>query len=169
MMTCRERRHSHMMTSEVIMSDRLNSFSHAQYYSSALVVKPSGHHLKLTLKMQNYAKAMFKPMRWGLKPPLVIPRSLSNAVYWTLHHWRNRCKHGVHEIFLYLVMSGSRGTRRLQKTSSILLTSNDTMQRSPPFTWTGMTSASSSSVTAYHFILCSHISSHVVSTVLRCI
>ncbi|CAG04418.1 unnamed protein product, partial [Tetraodon nigroviridis] len=27
------------------------------------VVKPSGHHLKLTLKMQNYAKAMFKPMR----------------------------------------------------------------------------------------------------------
>ncbi|XP_032358051.1 pseudokinase FAM20A [Etheostoma spectabile] len=27
------------------------------------VVKPSGHHLKLALKMQNYAKAMFKPMR----------------------------------------------------------------------------------------------------------
>lgn len=30
---------------------------------SALVVKPSGHHLKLALKMRNYAKAMFKPMR----------------------------------------------------------------------------------------------------------
>ncbi|CAJ1080768.1 pseudokinase FAM20A [Xyrichtys novacula] len=27
------------------------------------VVKPSGHHLKLALKMQNFAKAMFKPMR----------------------------------------------------------------------------------------------------------
>lgn len=27
------------------------------------VVKPSGHHLKLALKMQNLAKAMFKPMR----------------------------------------------------------------------------------------------------------
>nr|XP_040032668.1 pseudokinase FAM20A [Gasterosteus aculeatus aculeatus] len=27
------------------------------------VVKPSGHHLKLALKMRNYAKAMFKPMR----------------------------------------------------------------------------------------------------------
>ncbi|XP_008313353.1 pseudokinase FAM20A [Cynoglossus semilaevis] len=27
------------------------------------VVKPSGHHLKLALKMTNYAKAMFKPMR----------------------------------------------------------------------------------------------------------
>ncbi|XP_077595801.1 pseudokinase FAM20A [Stigmatopora nigra] len=27
------------------------------------VVKPSGHHLKLTLKMQNFGKAMFKPMR----------------------------------------------------------------------------------------------------------
>lgn len=27
------------------------------------VVKPSGHHLKLTMKMQNLAKAMFKPMR----------------------------------------------------------------------------------------------------------
>lgn len=30
---------------------------------AALVVKPSGHHLKLALKMQNFAKAMFKPMR----------------------------------------------------------------------------------------------------------
>uniref|UniRef100_A0A1A7YZV5 Family with sequence similarity 20, member A n=1 Tax=Iconisemion striatum TaxID=60296 RepID=A0A1A7YZV5_9TELE len=27
------------------------------------VVKPSGHHLKLALKMQNFGKAMFKPMR----------------------------------------------------------------------------------------------------------
>ncbi|XP_020503810.1 pseudokinase FAM20A [Labrus bergylta] len=27
------------------------------------VVKPSGHHLKLALKMQNFAKVMFKPMR----------------------------------------------------------------------------------------------------------
>ncbi|XP_039991314.1 pseudokinase FAM20A isoform X2 [Xiphias gladius] len=27
------------------------------------VVKPSGHHLKLALKMRNFAKAMFKPMR----------------------------------------------------------------------------------------------------------
>lgn len=27
------------------------------------VVKPSGHHLKLALKMRNLAKAMFKPMR----------------------------------------------------------------------------------------------------------
>lgn len=27
------------------------------------VVKPSGHHLKLALKMKNFAKAMFKPMR----------------------------------------------------------------------------------------------------------
>ncbi|XP_062331144.1 pseudokinase FAM20A isoform X3 [Osmerus eperlanus] len=27
------------------------------------VVKPSGHHLKLTLKMQNFGKAMYKPMR----------------------------------------------------------------------------------------------------------
>ncbi|XP_061564944.1 pseudokinase FAM20A [Cololabis saira] len=27
------------------------------------VVKPSGHHLKLALKLQNFAKAMFKPMR----------------------------------------------------------------------------------------------------------
>ncbi|XP_011600910.1 pseudokinase FAM20A isoform X1 [Takifugu rubripes] len=27
------------------------------------VVKPSGHHLKLALKMETYAKAMFKPMR----------------------------------------------------------------------------------------------------------
>ncbi|KAF0025262.1 hypothetical protein F2P81_022143 [Scophthalmus maximus] len=27
------------------------------------VVKPSGHHLKLALKMHNFAKAMFKPMR----------------------------------------------------------------------------------------------------------
>ncbi|KAM4623520.1 pseudokinase FAM20A [Polymixia lowei] len=29
----------------------------------AQVVKPSGHHLKLALKMQNFGKAMFKPMR----------------------------------------------------------------------------------------------------------
>lgn len=29
------------------------------------VVKPSGHHLKLALKMSNFAKVMFKPMRWG--------------------------------------------------------------------------------------------------------
>uniref|UniRef100_A0AAV2LC85 Uncharacterized protein n=1 Tax=Knipowitschia caucasica TaxID=637954 RepID=A0AAV2LC85_KNICA len=27
------------------------------------VVKPSGHHLKLSLKMHNFAKVMFKPMR----------------------------------------------------------------------------------------------------------
>lgn len=27
------------------------------------VVKPSGHHLKLALKFQNFGKAMFKPMR----------------------------------------------------------------------------------------------------------
>uniref|UniRef100_A0A3Q0QXH9 FAM20A golgi associated secretory pathway pseudokinase n=1 Tax=Amphilophus citrinellus TaxID=61819 RepID=A0A3Q0QXH9_AMPCI len=30
---------------------------------SPTVVKPSGHHLKLALKMHNFAKAMFKPMR----------------------------------------------------------------------------------------------------------
>lgn len=30
---------------------------------SATVVKPSGHHLKLALKMQDYGKVMFKPMR----------------------------------------------------------------------------------------------------------
>uniref|UniRef100_A0A8C7CKG5 FAM20A golgi associated secretory pathway pseudokinase n=1 Tax=Oncorhynchus kisutch TaxID=8019 RepID=A0A8C7CKG5_ONCKI len=28
-----------------------------------IMVKPSGHHLKLALKMQNFGKAMFKPMR----------------------------------------------------------------------------------------------------------
>lgn len=51
--------------------------------SSALVVKPSGHHLKLALKMQNYAKAMFKPMRWGLNTHSMSPWSISkhNLLY----------------------------------------------------------------------------------------
>lgn len=44
------------------------SWSRTTHHVSAClpaVVKPSGHHLKLALKMRNLAKAMFKPMRWG--------------------------------------------------------------------------------------------------------
>lgn len=50
-----------------LKKQRTTSSSHMFFSShpSALVVKPSGHHLKLALKMETYAKAMFKPMRWG--------------------------------------------------------------------------------------------------------
>lgn len=44
------------------------------------VVKPSGHHLKLALKMHNFAKAMFKPMRWGLNLHLMSTWFSSNNV-----------------------------------------------------------------------------------------
>lgn len=44
------------------------------------MVKPSGHHLKLALKMRNFAKAMFKPMRWELNPHLVNWWSSSNTI-----------------------------------------------------------------------------------------
>lgn len=47
---------------------------------SAAVVKPSGHHLKLALKMNNFAKAMFKPMRWGLNLHLMSTWSSSNTI-----------------------------------------------------------------------------------------
>ncbi|TWW81473.1 Pseudokinase FAM20A [Takifugu flavidus] len=48
-----------------LKKQRTTSSSHMFFSShpSALVVKPSGHHLKLALKMETYAKAMFKPMR----------------------------------------------------------------------------------------------------------
>lgn len=81
------------------------------FFSFCLVVKPSGHHLKLALKMQNYAKAMFKPMRWGLNPHSMSPWPVSNTMCWILCQWNialyiplcihlNRYNVGVHEIFL---------------------------------------------------------------------
>lgn len=83
------------------------------------VVKPSGLHLKLALKLQDFGKAMFKPMRY-----CNIVSCLISFVWLCVTKLRP-------------FISGRSDTRRHQKTSSISLTFRGTMQRLQPSTSTG--------------------------------
>lgn len=49
------------------------------------MVKPSGHHLKLALKMQDYGKVMFKPMRWEEATTFSWFKTKTDPLLWFLH------------------------------------------------------------------------------------